>query len=301
MQLKILINRALEYVGYRLVRYQTVLDWEQRNQQIVNKQISQQQDISIKKILKDNIRIYWRTIDYQDRKGIDEDVIVCRLCGLTQASGSFRQVSARCAFGGGSLIRYQCPSCDVIFGPFKMFQLTDDELSDEYEAHYRVYEEGDSTDHELRAFYALNPVPSGRYLNFGAGKWSATTARLRNQGWDILSFEPYVSGSSGSEASALSSWNDLNELRFDGIFSNNVLEHLPDPVSTLQNLTAILEPSGQMVHATPCFEYLYEDTRFHLFFFTGKSADVLAQLAKLRMVEQIRDGEYMSIRLARPA
>lgn len=288
-------------MGYRIVRHQTVLDWEKCNQKSVNIGNLQYQNKDIKDILKNNIKIYWRTVDYQGRRGGDNDVILCRLCRQTQAAGLFRQVAARCAFGGGSLIRYQCPSCDVIFGPFKMFQLSDDELSDEYDAHYRVYEDGDSTDHELRAFYALNPIRSGRYLNFGAGRWSATSALLRNQGWDVMSFDPYVSGSSGSEAGALQSWSDLNKLRFDGIFSNNVLEHLPDPVSTLRNLTRILEPGGQMVHATPCFEYLYEYTRFHLFFFTGKSADVLAQLAKLQMVEQIRDGEYMSIRLAKPA
>jgi len=38
-----------------------------------------------------------------------------------------------------------------------------------------------------------------------------------------------------------------------------------------------------MAHATPCFEYLFEYTRFHLFFFPGRSREVLAQRAGLKI------------------
>jgi len=40
-------------------------------------------------------------------------------------------------------------------------------------------------------------------------------------------------------------------------------------------------------------KYLYEYTRFHLHFFTGKSKDLLMQLANLQLVEDIVDGDFI--------
>ena len=48
-----------------------------------------------------------------------------------------------------------------------------------------------------------------------------------------------------------------------------------------------------MAHATPCFEYLYEFTRFHLFFFLGRSRELLAKSAGLDLSEFSCDGEFM--------
>lgn len=142
-------------------------------------------------LLRDGVRQYWRAMD-RTAKHISEGLtLVCALCGHESQFENFEVFASRCAFGGGELIRHRCPSCGVIFGPAKMLALSDGELADEYEAHYRAYIEGDSTTAELRAFYALNPVPSGRYLNFGSGKWSETTELLRRQGWDVWSFEPH--------------------------------------------------------------------------------------------------------------
>ena len=44
------------------------------------------------------------------------------------------------------------PECDVIFGSSLMMSLSKEELSNEYEWHYRVFSEGDSTEQELRPF-----------------------------------------------------------------------------------------------------------------------------------------------------
>ena len=52
---------------------------------------------------------------------------------------------------------------------------------------------------------------------------------------------------------------------------------------------------GLISHATPCFEYLYPFTRFHLFFYLGKSRKDLFKLADFEIVEYIVDGEFMNV------
>ncbi len=299
--MKQIINIALRTIGLRLVRNKTLVALEQRGASLdaVENPPDLYSDVSLRKeVLRDNIRIYWKAIDHTNRSQVPSLSIVCALCDHESALEKAEVFQSRCIFGGGELTRHRCPACGVIYGPAKMLALSDGELADEYEAHYRVYEEGDSSVHELRAFYALNPVLGGRYLNFGSGKWSETSKLLRSQGWDVWSFEPNVSAASASDPFVLRSWADLTDSRFDGIFSNNVLEHLRNPVATLRTIANSLKPDCLMVHATPCFEYLYEYTRFHLFFFTGRSKYVMADLAGLTVVDYFSDGEYMHIILS---
>lgn len=84
-------------------------------------------------------------------------------------------------------------------------------------------------------------------------------------------------------------------MRFDGVFSNNVLEHLRYPVEDLKAISAILNQGGRMSHATPCFEYLYEFTRLHLFFFLGRSRELLVEKAGLTTTDFVKDGEFMCL------
>jgi hypothetical protein len=91
----------------------------------------------------------------------------------------------------------------------------------------------------------------------------------------------------------ISSSVELQKIRFDGVFSNNVLEHLRYPVEELSFMREIIKQGGRMSHATPCFEYLYEYTRFHLFFYLGRSRSLLAERANLTVVDFVLDGEFM--------
>jgi hypothetical protein len=217
---------------------------------------------------------------------------LCPLCRHQSEDADFPTFSSHCIFGGGDLLRRQCPSCDVIFGADKMFQLSAPELAQDYEWHYRVYEEGDSTAQELRAFHSLRPSKDKVYLNYGAGAWSRSVQQLRSEGWNVFAFEPH--GSAATQAEYLiSSHAELNRRKFDGIFSNNVLEHLRHPVKEIAEMAGLLNAEGSMAHATPCFEYAYEYTRFHLFFFLGKSRELLVRGAGLTVKEFISDGEFM--------
>ena len=59
-------------------------------------------------------------------------------------------------------------------------------------------------------------------------------------------------------------------------------------------MRSLLRPGGRMSHATPCFEYRYQYTRFHLHFFAGRSRALLAQKAGLIFEEFLVDGDFMN-------
>jgi hypothetical protein len=210
--------------------------------------------------------------------------LTCPICGTVELLTRYPVRVAHDYFGGGRLVRYQCPECDVIFGTRRMLALSPPELSQEYHDVYAAYEENDSTQLELKAFAYLRPRPSGRYLNFGAGRWSSALSILRQQGHDIVAYDPYVQ--MAGEATLITREEDLRRLRFDGIMSNNLIEHLQDPVAALTQQAALLKDRDAcLVHATACYRYAFEGSRLHLFFFVGRSVATLARRAGLRVEE----------------
>ena len=248
-------------------------------------------------LLRHQISVKWDIIDALERGRIPDAELSCPLCDYRDAADKFGKFVASCIFGGGELARHQCPACDVIFGPGKMLRLPEAELSRDYEWHYQVFSEGDTTTQETRAFHALKPERGGVYLNWGAGAWSDAIEALRRDGWNVYGYEPHGSASTGG-AHIISDKKQLAEMRFDGIFSNNVLEHLRHPVQELATMRGLLKKGGRMSHATPCFEYSYEFTRFHLFFFPGRSRAILAGKAGLRIDDFVADGEFMNLILS---
>lgn len=253
-----------------------------------------QLDVLHRELLKHQIAVKWELLDFQVRQcGSSVPAVrTCPLCEQVGPEAEFAGPASHCIFGGGHLQRNRCPGCGLIFGADKMFALTAAELSQDYAWHYKAYAEGDSTPQEVRAFHALQPVRGRRYLNFGAGAWSRSVEQLRAEGWDVWSYEPHAAPS-GALFPMISDARQLATMRFDGIFSNNVLEHFRHPVQELSFMATLLKPGGRMAHATPCFEYKYEYTRFHLFFFTGRSRDVLTAKAGLTLVDFVNDGDFM--------
>ena len=233
-------------------------------------------------------------LDQLDRQRIVDIELKCPICEHSQDRVNFNTFVSQCIFEGGTLVRHQCPECELIFGAEKMLRLSEAELAKDYEWHYRVFSEGDSTAQELRAFYALHPEKDRIYLNWGSGAWSNTLSVLREEGWNVYGYEPHSSAMSNSPY-IISSIEQLKAMSFDGIFSNNVLEHLRYPVRELLLMRELLNSNGKMSHATPCFEYLYEFTRFHLFFYLGRSRTLLTTKAKLSIIDFVVDGDFMNM------
>ena len=218
----------------------------------------------------------------------------CALCGHTAHRVDFAERVTACIFEGGVITRHQCPVCDVIFGSDLMLELSSEALTREYEWHYQIFSEGDSTEQEIRAFKALNPERGRAYVNWGSGAWSSSTERLRADGWEVYGFEPHGSAHGGG-GHVLTTRSELELIKPAGIFSNNVLEHFRYPVAALRDMASLLPGGALMSHATPCFEYRFEFTRFHLFFFLGKSREWIAEQANLSIVNYQTDGDFMNL------
>ncbi len=241
-----------------------------------------------KRLVRDRIALKWEILDTLDQiRFSDDHTLACRICGHSALKGTYEQITSRCAFGGGVLIRFICPNCGCIFGPLKILNMDPLELSEEYKRHYYVYTEGDSTELELRAFNSLKPTKSGKYLNFGCGSWSKTIDYLRDDGYDIWGYEPFAPSQSPF---ILNDFMEVEGQKYDGIFTNNLIEHLQDPIAHFEALKPLLRNSKVLVaHSTACYEYAYEFTRFHLFFFTGNAVDVICQRTGYRVIRSESD------------
>lgn len=235
--------------------------------------------------VRSRIRARWTAYALAGRFSPRPQQLRCPLCLVIGERDRFGLRCAKDMFCGGKLIRYQCQHCDVVFGTEQMLALSRAEIDREYRELYSIYEEGDATDAELAAFERLEPRTGGRYLNFGCGRWSSALTKLRGKGYDIVGFEPY-SANTGMVEHIITSYDRLQGMRFDGIMSNNLIEHLQNPVETFRMMRRLLNDKRSiMTHATECYRYAVEFSRFHLFFFLGRSAGVLAERAGLRVEE----------------
>lgn len=217
--------------------------------------------------------------------------LTCLLCGYQAVRETFETRTSQCRFGGGHLERYNCSHCGGLFGPMKILDMAQSELDDEYRLLYGSYQEGDSTEAELRTFASLNPREGNLYLNWGCGgRWSKSIERLRALGWDVWGFEPFAETSGNyvvrfrGEVSA----------SFDGIFSHNVIEHFRDPIAQFRDFASVLKQGGLMAHSTPCYEYRCHDTRFHTVFYLGESIRLLAEETGFDILTRETDGEYIN-------
>lgn len=246
-------------------------------------------DLKLAAIARDTIRTKWRLTDYLDAERDDPDEVVrCGICGHAEPKSHLKTMESRCIFDGGELIRYVCPSCGAVFGPTKFSRQSEEQFDDDYTVHYTGYHEGDSTRKERHAFMLLHPSKTGIYLNYGCGSWSKTMRELREEGYQVYGYEPYSKDIDNPYI--ISDKERLKHMRFDGIFSNDLLEHLVDPVGELLFMRSLLaKPSSLMSHCTGCYRYKYEYTRFHMFFFTGSSMEYICQQTGLIVAEEVED------------
>jgi hypothetical protein len=222
---------------------------------------------------------FWTALDGAYRSSTDQRTIECIVCGNTGAASSFKDHISQCQFGGGELRRHGCPKCGCIFGPLKYLDLNEDFVSADYQLLYSRYSEADSTDNEILAFHSLSPTPGALYLDWGSGgQWSKTIESLRASGFEVWGYEPSAPATSGFVVNT----TDQISAKFDGIFSNNVIEHFRDPVSQFKYFAGILKSGGRMAHQTACYAYEYANTRFHTLFLLGDSPHVLAERTGFR-------------------
>lgn len=201
----------------------------------------------------------------------------CPICHFT--ANNFKEINSVCRLTGIQIYRFICPCCDIIFGPLNLIEMSPDNLFLEYKAIFDSgYKDVDNTMSEINTFNYLNPIVGAHYLNWGSGSTSSTSKVLKGKGYTLFAYDPFNPLSAGNDLYI----SNVNNMKFDGIMSHNLLEHLQNPVNTLIQMKSLLKNHAcKMVHSTPCYRYEYEWTKFHLFFFVGKSLDIICKLTGL--------------------
>lgn len=198
----------------------------------------------------------------------------CPIC----KDSRFNKVNAICEVPpwhkGNDLLRYQCQNCGVIFGPLEILNESQESLKQRYQ---RLYDSGwremDPTRVEIKIIEILNLKKGQTCLNWGGGSVSKTSQKVSDLGIVLDTYEPF-------DPYAKKAITKLDNIgMYDAIFSNNLMEHLQDPVAELMLMSNHLKDDGVMIHKTPCWEYVYEWTEYHLFFFVGKSPEIMAEKA----------------------
>jgi 2-polyprenyl-3-methyl-5-hydroxy-6-metoxy-1,4-benzoquinol methylase len=144
--------------------------------------------------------------------------------------------------------------------------------------------------------------PGIKMLEVGAGL-CLFSVFLKKQGYDITALEPSTGGFGKFEIAKqviLDAYADLNlrvlespaqslsdcNDRFDLIFSNNVLEHIPNLEEAWLGMCTVLKPDGVMAHNCPNYFFPYEP---HLGIPIFKSLPWLSAIFFPRSVAQYRE------------
>jgi len=208
---------------------------------------------------------------------VQSNMIICPICKSEHDEIKLKKLeSDDCIFPpieniSQHIIRYQCSVCDVIFGSEEMLSLDKNKLIKAYQDIYASgYRENDATDFELSLLHLLQPNKSGIYINWGAGT-SRTSIKAKDEGYSLLSYDPGMPDTFGYVTR-----EQLTNVMVDGIISNNVLDHLQDPINELLFMKSLLKPACSMIHASDGFQYAVHYIKNHLFFFIGKSVQFIS-------------------------
>ncbi len=104
----------------------------------------------------------------------------------------------------------------------------------------------------IKLFGLLGISPGSTILDFGAS-WGYTTWQLSNAGYRSTAFEISQPRAEYAKRLGLVVETDLSSVGgdFDAVFSSHVLEHVPNPLETLNKMAELTRPGGHVIAFTP--------------------------------------------------
>jgi SAM-dependent methyltransferase len=231
----------------------------------------------------------WATLTEQPQL----ETLQCKVCGFSGSLDKYQIHRVRDIFHAGELVRYQCPTCDVIFGDLRFLGLPRDVIGEDYTDLYSYYREGDTTQYLLYVFnHYCNPDINSTYLDYACGQWNTHIDILRQRGYKIRGYDKYVSSIEVKTPP---------DVQYDCVFTSNFIEHVIDPYADLKEVVDLVKPGGLFVAITACFEYEYAFTHYHTFFFLGRSISYLEQGLGLQLIDSVRvqfpDGQHTVVKV----
>ena len=231
-------------------------------------------------------------------------VIDCNLCGSSDASVVFEAGVAQAS----RVVK--CNRCGLMYASPRAKLPDQDEIKDydpeeakrahEWNPDRYEKEEFQVRDYEDTRAYLRKTYPKrGRLLEIGCSM-GFLLAKFREDGWDVEGIEPnrgyceFMREYHGIRASpTILEDDDRPANTFDVVVMIHVIEHVPNPLGTLEEIYRVLKPGGTLVLETPrydslMFKLLRHRERSvscdgHIYFFTTDSLSAMCRKAGFRV------------------
>ena len=125
-----IVNQILSRLGVALIRKDTLdrlvshpqSECQAGELKLLLKSLADEADLKFKELLRRQISTKWGIIDAAARHLATSASLTCPLCDYRGESGKFSTFETSCIFGGGELLRHQCPECDLVLKKCLLFR-----------------------------------------------------------------------------------------------------------------------------------------------------------------------------------
>lgn len=210
--------------------------------------------------------------------------LICVICEYNDLNEKFSKLYANDIFNAGTIIRHKCPKCGLIFGDLRFLRLSEEEINNDYQDTYIYFNEGNNTNIQLDCLNSIHIFQDKNlsYLDYACGVGNVIEI-LKNKGYNICGYDKYVKNKNVL--------NNVDNMKFDVIYSNNFIEHLIHPLEDIKKMLTILNDNGYLIFMSDCIdEYIIEFTHFHTYYYTGDSFNILCDKLNLDIIESKQVG-----------
>lgn len=176
---------------------------------------------------------------------------------------------------------YKCPNCELVIKHKKHFIHADDEKK-RYETHNNSINDLGYVNF-LQSFidYAISPFLScGSIIDYGSGPVPVMQELLIQQGYEVDIYDPFFQPV-------------LSNKIYDMLISTEVLEHIHDPLKSLQDIDRLVKPLGYIGFMTlfqpkekdQFFNWFYIRDETHVMFYTPKTCEIIAHIMSWELIK----------------
>lgn len=224
---------------------------------------------------KENQIIRWQNISHNFQ---EPSTLKCFVCDFQDNTSNFKSYTDEGIFNFGTIKRFQCPNCDVIFGDLKFLSLTYDEISKDYADTYSYFTERTQNQFFIHLFkYLPYFKPQYKIIDYGCGSILNYQTTLNRLGYNIDRYDKFVKDDSMIK--------NIVPQSYDILFNHNVIEHVINPIQDLQEMINCVKPNGLLIISSACWNFCIRQTHFHTFFFIGRSVNYLCQKLNIQLID----------------